>query len=271
MVPRLKQNGQAALEYILLLVLLVAICVGLGTKLYQPLKQWTDFYLGSYTNCLLDSGQLPSIAGGNPTDCPTTNISSGSLAGNGGNSSQNTTNSNASTAENAQKQAAASAREREAAARNRRRQSGSSGAGQSSRNSVGGTSHNIGAEESSDDHVTSLGGFGGSDPLRRRRNYTEARPPRTRIIRGLLDNEKEMLERREERITRVKGDFGQQRRAKTLPFKPPEPRRIASVEDKGIQFGIGGIFRLLMIIGIIGAVIYVVGSQLNTISKSSDK
>ena len=270
MVPRLKQNGQAALEYILLLVLIVAICVGLGTKLYQPLKQWTDFYLGSYTNCLLDSGQLPAIAGGNATDCPTTSVSSGSLA-NGGNSSQNTTNSNASTAENAQKQAAAAARERQEAARGRRRQSANSGGGSSSRNSGGGTSHNIGAEEPSDDHVTSLGGFGGSDPLKRRRNYTQAPAPHSRTIRALFDNEKEMLEKREERITRIKGDFGSRARAKILPFKPPEPRRIASAEDNGIQFGIGGIFRLLMIIGIIGAVIYVVGSQLNTISKSSDK
>jgi hypothetical protein len=280
MVPRLKQSGQAALEYILLLVLIVAICVGLGSKLYQPLKQWTDFYMGSYTVCMLDSGKLPAIAGGEPTDCGTPpNMGSGGTAGLSANQSSSSStsaqNSNDSAASNAQKQAEASAESRAAAAARRKKpgQFGSSGRGGSS--DSGSSSRNIGAEAPPEDNVTAVGSLDSNRDLLRSRRRTLAqaqRPIKAKGVRGFLAEEQEKLERREERITRIAPEAGgSSARARKLPFKPPAPRTPATTDEDGVHMGFGGLFRIALIIMIIVAVVYVVGSQLNTISKSSDK
>lgn len=59
-----SQNGQALVEYILIISLSVALILGLMNQFYAPFGKWLDNYLGKYLECLLDVGELPSLGGG---------------------------------------------------------------------------------------------------------------------------------------------------------------------------------------------------------------
>lgn len=62
-----SQSGQAIVEYILVLVVTVAIILGAVYQLNGAFKAWSKEYFGSYLSCLLETGELPSI-GGAPGD-----------------------------------------------------------------------------------------------------------------------------------------------------------------------------------------------------------
>lgn len=58
------QRGQGIVEYILVLVVTVALVL---TGLYQlnsAFKSWANNYFGNYLACLLETGELPTISGG---------------------------------------------------------------------------------------------------------------------------------------------------------------------------------------------------------------
>ncbi len=61
---RLKsQSGQGVLEYILVLVVTVAIVVGLLWRFSDAFRAWGNNYFGEYLACLLETGELPTIGG----------------------------------------------------------------------------------------------------------------------------------------------------------------------------------------------------------------
>jgi hypothetical protein len=74
-----KQRGQAITEYILLIVVILAIGTALLYRLSTPVQHWMKFYIGDYIDCLLDQGELPQILGSGPkvTNCDYTAITSG--------------------------------------------------------------------------------------------------------------------------------------------------------------------------------------------------
>ena len=53
--------GQAALEYILILVISVAVIMGLVARLNNSFKVYFDSYMGQYLTCLLETGELPTL------------------------------------------------------------------------------------------------------------------------------------------------------------------------------------------------------------------
>ncbi len=65
--PFLNQAGQGVTEYILLLVIIIALVFGGLFQLNTAFQNWANNYFGEYLACLLETGELPSI-GGAPGD-----------------------------------------------------------------------------------------------------------------------------------------------------------------------------------------------------------
>lgn len=62
-----SQSGQGTLEYVLILVVTVAIILGSLYQLNTAFKSWANNYFGDYLACLLETGDLHTI-GGSPGD-----------------------------------------------------------------------------------------------------------------------------------------------------------------------------------------------------------
>jgi|GEM_PF-2178930 len=85
-----NRSGQGIVEYILLLVVVLSIAYALLNQLVTPFKNWTDFYLGQYVECLLDQGELPSLGGDSEvTDCNYSSLTDNSKQNNNNNNSSN--------------------------------------------------------------------------------------------------------------------------------------------------------------------------------------
>lgn len=58
-----NERGQAAIEYVLLLVISVSIVIALVYQIFQPMQDYVKAYMGTYVECLLETGGLPSFGG----------------------------------------------------------------------------------------------------------------------------------------------------------------------------------------------------------------
>lgn len=65
---RLKnsQSGQAVVEYLLILVVSVAVILGGLYQFNKAFQVWADSYFGDYLACLLETGELPGLGGPDP-------------------------------------------------------------------------------------------------------------------------------------------------------------------------------------------------------------
>ena len=54
-------SGQAIVEYILILFVVVGIALGVVYQFIDAFKNWSAYYFGEYVACLLESGELPII------------------------------------------------------------------------------------------------------------------------------------------------------------------------------------------------------------------
>lgn len=57
------QSGQAVLEYILILLVTVAILLGVLYQFSDAFKKYVASYFGNYVACLLETGEMPSLGG----------------------------------------------------------------------------------------------------------------------------------------------------------------------------------------------------------------
>lgn len=72
MLRRLKsinQKGQASIEYVLVLVIVIMIGLGIVWKFNSAFRQFASSYFGQYLDCLLANGELPAIASSKPGAC----------------------------------------------------------------------------------------------------------------------------------------------------------------------------------------------------------
>lgn len=56
-----SQSGQALIEYILVVSISVLIVATLAQKLYKPMDQFVQSIMGTYIQCLLETGELPRL------------------------------------------------------------------------------------------------------------------------------------------------------------------------------------------------------------------
>jgi len=277
MKPSLNQKGQAAVEYVLLLVLSVAIIVALGSQFFQPMKQWTDLYLGTYITCLLDEGALPGSSVG---DCTTTvSASAGAIKfGNGTGSGDGAAAGNGPDSPQAKAaQAGEAARANAANARRRSAHSGRNGGGGGNQffNQLGKKVqvNSSGTSDTGSDSRESIMSVSGpeNDTVRRRRLRQDREVViKTRGIRGTASEELEKIAKAgEAKSSKIETDSFNTK-VKRMTLKPPLPKITLSGDEDGNQFSIGNLFRIGLMVIIILAIVYVVGTQLNSVSKSMD-
>lgn len=58
---KLGQSGQALMEYILVMIVVVAIILGGLYQLSSAFQVWANSYFGEYLSCLLETGELPTL------------------------------------------------------------------------------------------------------------------------------------------------------------------------------------------------------------------
>ena len=56
----LNQSGQAAIEYVLLIVVIVSLIFGVK-KAFNNVDDFISHYIGDYVTCLMEYGELPSL------------------------------------------------------------------------------------------------------------------------------------------------------------------------------------------------------------------
>jgi hypothetical protein len=61
--------GQAVIEYILILTVMVGVILGGLYQLNTSFRAWADSYFGDYLACLLESGELPALGGRAGGEC----------------------------------------------------------------------------------------------------------------------------------------------------------------------------------------------------------
>lgn len=61
--PSLNSRGQGMIEYILLVVVVITMAFIIGLRLFKPMNEWMNHYIGDYVQCLLDYGELPTLGG----------------------------------------------------------------------------------------------------------------------------------------------------------------------------------------------------------------
>lgn len=98
-----SQSGQALVEYVLLLVIAIALVLGLANQFYKPLGSWVENQMGPYLECLLDIGELPALGGEAMGECAESYrafAGKGGTAGSGGANGKNAKNGNSSESQN---------------------------------------------------------------------------------------------------------------------------------------------------------------------------
>ncbi|MGZ3774924.1 MAG: hypothetical protein ACXVCY_01185 [Pseudobdellovibrionaceae bacterium] len=64
----LKNNyGQAAIEYVLMLVISVSLVLALSMQIFKPFGDFISNYMGKYVGCLLEYGELPTLGSSLPS------------------------------------------------------------------------------------------------------------------------------------------------------------------------------------------------------------
>lgn len=66
-----SERGQAVTEYILVLVVVVGIALGVLYQLNTAFKKYVQSYFGDYIACLLETGEMPSLGGGDGANAGT--------------------------------------------------------------------------------------------------------------------------------------------------------------------------------------------------------
>jgi hypothetical protein len=268
---RFSQSGQGLTEYLLLLVVTVALVLALASAYFRPMNQFLQNYVGEYIECLIDYGELPglgyseseveqecnrsfeafSLARGRPRTPGESSSSRRDLAGRG-----------------------TGAERADGASRSGSRVTNLNSSGGSGRTagvdsvSIQGKQREIPVENLDETsylqvrRTSSSSGSGGG--------VGGARTIQAEGFAGVLAAEREKAKRRGQRFRTVAsaGDSPSPA-AKKFVVTPPKPKEASA--QQGIDLGLGGIFRLALILAIIVAIIFFIAGQALQITKSMEK
>ncbi len=265
-----SQSGQAATEYILLLVITVAIILALMTQFFKPLQTFLTSYMGDYTACLLQTGELPSLGGNSTT-----------AADEGCNAKFQPATINLGRPPNGQNGATPPNGAPPEKNPNSSATSSSSYGGSNSRNGSNRIFNGPRGTPSSD--VTAgangkkieIANEGGGSGEFFKSSYAGANDrsvTKSVAISGsqLSAAEKKKLAKKAEKAPRTTINEGGGGNLKKMPLKVPE-RKPTSLEEEDKPFTLGNFIRMLFIICIILAIVIFVGGQVLQMSKSFEK
>lgn len=275
-------RGQAVIEYTLMLVVIVSLVIAFTSQVVKPLNVWLNKYMGSYVQCLLEMGELPSMGGddtavadegcngryeagtlanGRP---PKGGAGAGSGDGSGSDSSKNSGNGSDGSSGG----------------------SGRSGGGTYAGSASRGGSRFINRGRRPSSGVESAGGAaagktveialdgGGSGSFFRSNtgggSVVRRQKTRSVAITGMTDMERKKLEKKAngEGKTNIVAGEGVKQPVKKLVVKEP-PKQTFEKEEE--PFTIGNFIRILFIAAIIIAIVLFVGGQALQMSKSFEK
>jgi hypothetical protein len=292
-VSRLKsQSGQALVEYILLLIITVGLILGLSRQFFMPAQKYANFFMGTYIkDCVLDYGTLPAFAVG-PDSKNTNSACTAMLSASGfkdgpganGSSGSNSDNSSASNGKSATP-AANTSQGKNNSAQNTANRANASGGKPGSR--TGGSRAGLGA---SGEDLGPGGADGASSANRRSLVRSKNKGPdlkpvsaqagnsyegsRTAVrvhgFAGNLVNEKAAPTIVEEKLSKEYQDETTVLKPKKISIKAAE-RSIAKASDDDVNFSFGNLIRILIIVIIIGAIVYVVSTQVSSVTKGMEK
>lgn len=287
-----SSQGQAIVEYILLIVVSITLVIGVATKLITPLRDFMQNYAGAYVECLLETGDLPSFLTTNPnSECTIEKMKAVGLldstsggsggSGGGGSGGQTSGNSNASNSN------------RSNGSSNTNGGSGSgSGSGSSSGSSRGpqpsqgsNTGADSGNETGSSSSSSSAGGAGEDKDAKKSNSLSSGDSsdsgglktyqndygsgitgvvsvPKEMQQNGLQSGSSQMVKSGQSQVDELRQS------SFSAPFnEKPEPKKGLDLES-GMGFNWGMYLRYFIIGGIILALIIMVGTQLNSLRKS---
>jgi len=271
-----SSSGQGIVEYILLIVIVISVALAVSATFFKPFNEWASNYVGDYIFCLLDQAELPALGGEETvSECDKgfENFTFGSGRppkdgggagdGDGGGDDNRGARSRLNRANNAGDTGGGGASGR----RRSRMNLGAGfdgGAGAAGRK-ISDVSDQFGSRRS----ARSSGGFGS------RRTEISARASRYVGITGYLAQERERVARREEKIRTVgrtadmPSSFA--RGKNKMQEVSLSSKRRADYDITSGDWSFGEMFRMLLIIVIIIALVLFVGSQVMQISKSMEK
>lgn len=298
----LNQKGQAVVEYILLLVVIVSMLLA-AKGLFQGVNTFIGNYVGNYFRCLMDHGELPQLGSAEAdlkkhqeqSNCiakfsinkgatlvgdssssthGTSNLTSTKNSTTGSNPSVKTTNtSDKQVSKNSSKSKSNSSNSADS------NESSSYAAGRIKKsNSNSGTADGAndtgqGKVRSIDDEQVAGSAFGRNNTGRL--NRTEYKYDRYRAINsGQMFDDIEKSSKRDPRSPNVKNvaklsaEEGYRPGPRKNTFFPPERKPAAENLDSETDLGFGAIMKWLIIAGIIIAIIVFFGGQIMNYSNS---
>lgn len=281
--PRLSSNkGQALIEYVLMLIISVSLVLLLMNSIFKPFGDFINNYMGKYTACLLEYGELPSFGTQNPSaveedsEC-NKKFSEASLAGgrppvnsgkNGDDSSGKSKSQGGNSDNSSSDSSSGSGGSTYAGSSSRR---GGSYINQRRRPSSGIEGDSRAANGKIVEIALDSGANGGF--FRSSNNSSRYIGPGRKInsigITGLTDEEKKKLAKKADGVSKtiVTGDGIAQPPKKTI-VKKPEAKAVIE-EEKPLT--IGNFIRYLFIACLIIALVIFIGGQALQMSKSLEK
>lgn len=305
----LNQKGQAVLEYILVLVVIVSLVLAAG-KMFGSLDKFMAAYMGNYISCLMEHGELPSLGvedsdlkqhkeGGGKTcnaqyasftfGSGRPSLGSGSNSSSGGSSSSNSKNFRNSSNNADNKSSDSNAEDKNSGSRRNASSNFSSsgrsdpyGSGQISRYGAAGTAD--GASATGDQSKTKVVGVDESDETRSgssvwgdggRRSDYQNRPRYKAITGALADEEKKKIEDAKKRaptstVLTKPDEIDSGFGPRRSTFVPPQPAEAGLHNESDTSLGIGGFIKWLLIAAMIVGVVVFFGSQILNYSNSKE-
>ncbi|MBC7421013.1 MAG: hypothetical protein H7328_09830 [Bdellovibrio sp.] len=302
-----NERGQSVVEYLLILVVTVSLVL-LSKKMFTPLSQFMDRYMGDYIVCLMEYGELPSLgveneslkshkggAGGGRT-CDAKfenfNLGDGVQAKTGGSSkgagsdTKNSTSNAGKNGTNSDSDSKASAAEKAAAARSGRSGGRQSSSGNLAGNPVSRADSGFGTADGASlvtsSKVRVLKDGEGEDGAEKRAGGRNERNssrvsyarPAYRGVSGRMNEEIEKSIRKPAQTLTSKvfskSDEGYRFKTYKKTFTPPAPKTtVADSEEEGFSFGY--MFKWLIIAGIVILIFILFGGQIMNYSNSKDQ
>lgn len=291
----MNQRGQAVIEYILLLVVIVSLVTLASVRLFKPFQNYFNS-IGNYVGCLLEFGELPSLGSETTVQFQenikdATNASGKSckpqfVTGNSSNSN-NGSNGGGSSGSNGGDSQNEDGDSSKSSAKNKRTSSGDGSEGNSGSNysdnmRVNGNFFNNkkkriikkasigtdGANESA--FSTNVNGFS-----RNRGDTFNAKQKKTNVnseFKGYLSN-KSLKDKKVEIVTKniLPSNDGENGAIAKKKFKVKSPERMLTSEEKEEEFNLSILFKYFMIAGIAILIFVIIGGQALQISKNMEK
>ena len=289
-----SESGQGALEYILIMVVMVSIIVGLLLQFNKAFETYANNLFGEYLECLLETGELPALSaedadsstcsqffasfqgadiegiGGDPNGGPTGG-GSGNNGGSNGSSNNNSSNGGSNGSSNRSRQSKLS----EGAPGNSRGSSGTSGrfgrlAGyQPARR--GNRGAGAGGGGGQDDAIdTGSTGFSSMNYGSNRSGAPKVFKEEGNLKGGFGISQADEEDREAPIPVKVTKEELQKKKKEEVFTEERKPAAKGEIEVDDSGFGVGGFLRWLIIAAIIVALVLFFGGQALQISKSMD-